>query len=442
MFVLCPHCQYLVSVNARTGRPPAVCPKCGQAMDVQAESQAPSEEVAPVEVAPVEVAPIEAAPIEAAPIEAAPVPETTAAPAEREPPAAQLSADAVIAAMAQKSPRKPRAKVPAEAKKPAPAPPVEKPARRKRTASKPAVVASPAPAPVPAKPKREPGPSLGTRIGAWAKSLKPKPKASPEPKKVAPVEPEPQIASVPPIEVATEVPTEVPTEVATLAPTPVETALATELPAIVVEPVRTAPPEPRPTPQPEPLPAVAPPPPKVTPPLARRAAAPSFARTRSGLRAAMPARWTSLAAIGGLVLLLALQLLLAQRDALAADQRWRPTIGALCGMLRCNVPAWREPDAFTMLSRDVRPHPDAAGTLQIDASFRNDARWPQAWPRLVVSLSDIDGRVLGTRAFTSKEYLGDSAGTQPTLAPGQTAAISLAVVEPAPGVVAFSFEFR
>ncbi|NUS61779.1 MAG: DUF3426 domain-containing protein [Lysobacter sp.] len=186
-----------------------------------------------------------------------------------------------------------------------------------------------------------------------------------------------------------------------------------------------------------------PPPPKVTPPLVRRGApAPSFARARSGLRAAMPARWQSIAAIGGLAVLLAVQLLLAQRDALAADARWRPTIGALCGMLRCSVPAWREPDAFTMLSRDVRPHPTAAGTLQIDASFRNDARWSQAWPRLVVSLSDIDGRVLGTRAFTPNEYLGDAAGTQPSLAPGQTAAISLAVVEPAPGVVAFSFEFR
>jgi len=117
-------------------------------------------------------------------------------------------------------------------------------------------------------------------------------------------------------------------------------------------------------------------------------------------------------------------------------------MSALCAVLQCALPAWRDPEAFTMLSRDVRPHPSAAGTLQIDASFRNDARWAQAWPRLVVSLSDIDGRVLGTRAFTAREYLGEVSATQTTLGPGQTAAISLAVVEPAPGVVAFSFEFR
>ena len=60
---------------------------------------------------------------------------------------------------------------------------------------------------------------------------------------------------------------------------------------------------------------------------------------------------------------------------------------------------------------------------------------------LVVSLSDIDGRIVGTRAFSAHEYLGAEV-TQNTLGPGQTAAISLAVVEPAPGIVAFSFDFR
>jgi len=48
---------------------------------------------------------------------------------------------------------------------------------------------------------------------------------------------------------------------------------------------------------------------------------------------------------------------------------------------------------------------------------------------------------VGTRAFSAREYLG-GAPTQNTLAPGQTAAISLAVVEPAPGIVSFGFEFR
>src|SRR5688572_33271799 len=29
MFVLCPHCHFLVGIDPRTGKPPAACPKCG-----------------------------------------------------------------------------------------------------------------------------------------------------------------------------------------------------------------------------------------------------------------------------------------------------------------------------------------------------------------------------------------------------------------------------
>ena len=185
------------------------------------------------------------------------------------------------------------------------------------------------------------------------------------------------------------------------------------------------------------------PPTTVSPRRTRAAAhAPSFLRNEArAAHSALPASWPRIAILAALALLLALQLLLAQRDVLARDARWRPAVDLACRALRCTLPPWRDPAAFTMLARDVRPHPTAPGTLQIAASFRNDARWAQAWPRLVLTLSDVDGRVVGARAFTAREYLG-APPTQNTLAPGQTAAISLSVVEPAPGVVSFGFEFR
>lgn len=187
-----------------------------------------------------------------------------------------------------------------------------------------------------------------------------------------------------------------------------------------------------------------PPPPGVVPthPLRRRTDAPSFARPQ----ATAPARrlsWRWPVAVAALSLLLVLQLLLAQRDVLARDARWRPAVAALCTVLRCSLPPWRDPAAFTMLSRDVRAHPAAPGALLIHASFRNDAPWPQPWPRVLLTLSNVDGRIVGARAFTAREYLeGDVAATQHELAPGQTAAIALAVVEPAPDIVAFNFDFR
>jgi hypothetical protein len=92
-------------------------------------------------------------------------------------------------------------------------------------------------------------------------------------------------------------------------------------------------------------------------------------------------RWIWVA-VAGLALLLGLQTLLADREQLAAQARWRPLVERLCGVFGCQVPAWREPAALTMLDRQVRPVPDMPGALQVQASFRNDARWAQPWPVL------------------------------------------------------------
>lgn len=168
---------------------------------------------------------------------------------------------------------------------------------------------------------------------------------------------------------------------------------------------------------------------------------PSFVRQRARPRVpAHTAKW-QWAALVALAALLAVQVLVADRARLAADANWRPAIVSLCAAAGCSVPTWHQPGAFAMLSRDVSPIPGTQGGLNVQATFRNDARWPQAWPVLLLSLSDADGRVLGSRAFSPKEYLG-AAATQTELAPGQSAQIALKLHEPNPDVVAFSFDFR
>lgn len=178
-------------------------------------------------------------------------------------------------------------------------------------------------------------------------------------------------------------------------------------------------------------------------PARARRVAPSFARTRRApaVATASGRRWPLPAAIGALTVLLALQWLLADRARLAADPSWRPVVVAACGLLRCSLPPWREPTAFALLERDVRPHPETAGALRITASFRNDAAWAQPWPEVVLTLSDIDDRPLGTRAFQPAEYLGSAPSTGLVEA-GDGAVIRMDVLEPGPGAVGFSFDFR
>ncbi|MCD7097898.1 DUF3426 domain-containing protein [Stenotrophomonas sp. MMGLT7] len=171
------------------------------------------------------------------------------------------------------------------------------------------------------------------------------------------------------------------------------------------------------------------------------AAAPSFLqRSRPAPRPRTPAwQWALLAT---LALLLVLQVLLADRARLAADAGWRPIVAALCDALGCRLPPWHEPQAFTMLGREVRPVPGVTGVLQVRASFRNDARWAQAWPQLQLSLTDADGRVIGSQAFAPAQYLGAAPPADALLAPGQSAQVTFRVREPSAGTEAFTFAFR
>jgi hypothetical protein len=178
------------------------------------------------------------------------------------------------------------------------------------------------------------------------------------------------------------------------------------------------------------------------PPTQTRAtrAAPSFARApRLAPAISRKRRVLETAAVGGLLLLLGVQLLLADRARLSADARWRPVVATLCGALGCTLPAWREPSAFRVVERDVRAH--GAQVLRVSARIRNDAHWAQPWPALQLTLSDAHGRAMATRIFQPREYLG-GAPAQSSLGAGQDVALSMDIVEPGPQAVAFTFDFR
>jgi hypothetical protein len=154
-------------------------------------------------------------------------------------------------------------------------------------------------------------------------------------------------------------------------------------------------------------------------------------------------RWQTIAPWGIAVVLaatLALQVLVADRVRLAADPAWRPRIVALCAALHCSVPEWREPAAFHVTAREVRPHPTAAGVLLVSATFRNDARFAQPWPRLQLALANPEGEALGLRRFKPAEYLG-GAPASPRIGAVQSATIALAVVDPGKRAVGFDLAF-
>lgn len=170
---------------------------------------------------------------------------------------------------------------------------------------------------------------------------------------------------------------------------------------------------------------------------------PLFAGSSEKIQAAAASNphWRIPSAIAGLTCLLLLQMLLADWIPLAADARWRPVLSTLCNTLGCSLPPWHEPQAFTLLERDVRADPLRSGVLHVTAGFRNDARWEQPWPSLLLTLSDVDGRVAGSRLLTPRDFQA-TGPTQKTLASGQSVRIAIDILEPTPQVVAFTFDFR
>ena len=175
---------------------------------------------------------------------------------------------------------------------------------------------------------------------------------------------------------------------------------------------------------------------------APRTRTPSFARKQTAADAAQRrTRRIEWSVVAALAVLLAVQSVVSDFDQLAGNAATRPWLQRTCALLRCTLPPWREPQALRLLQRDVRARPDRPGVLRISASFRNDARWAQPWPRLRVILSDANGRAIAARDFAAGEYLG-ATPVASGIASGQVAGVAVDVVDPSPRVTAFTFEFR
>ncbi|WIG56748.1 MAG: hypothetical protein OJF61_002536 [Rhodanobacteraceae bacterium] len=142
-----------------------------------------------------------------------------------------------------------------------------------------------------------------------------------------------------------------------------------------------------------------------------------------------------------LALVLAAQIAWASRVALVRDPTTQAQALRICARVDCRLPPIRDIAKLELLSRDIRPDPDAAGALAITATFRNDAPFRQSWPVVVVELTDLDNNVVAMRRFRPPEYMPDPARRAAGIAPGATAAVAFEVADPGKRAVSFHFGF-
>lgn len=127
------------------------------------------------------------------------------------------------------------------------------------------------------------------------------------------------------------------------------------------------------------------------------------------------ARASSRAAAGwwgllGFVLLvaLALQLTYFLRDYIALKiPAVRPALEMACAPLGCTLSLPKNAELMQIIGSDLQAEPANAGWLTLKLTLGNRAPYTQAWPVIVLTLTDARGQPQARRSFAPSEYLTD-----------------------------------
>ncbi len=167
---------------------------------------------------------------------------------------------------------------------------------------------------------------------------------------------------------------------------------------------------------------------------------PRLLRPRPPAEQARSSAWTVATAL--LAVLLLVQWGWHQRRQLAQDPDLRPWLERACALLGCQVPLSSELSQIRLVGRNIRPHPSVAGALIISATMQNQAPFPQPYPLVEITLSDLNGNKVAMRRFEPPEYLDDDAVPAAGMPPHLLLPLVFEVVDPGEDAVAFEFTFR
>ena len=190
-------------------------------------------------------------------------------------------------------------------------------------------------------------------------------------------------------------------------------------------------------------------PPETEPPAtAETAAEAEIPRRLRGSPMAGPERRSPWKIAGGLLLiLLLLAALLGQLalfrglDIVRYLPQARPWLEQFCRHAPCRLHARRDLDQIRILERDIRAHPQEKNALLITATIVNRASFPQPYPDMLVTLSDLTGGIVAERRFTPADYLGKLNSPFLLMKPGTPVHIRIGVRDPGRDAVNFEFRF-
>lgn len=154
-------------------------------------------------------------------------------------------------------------------------------------------------------------------------------------------------------------------------------------------------------------------------------------------------KMTWLYTLGGLLLLLTLsvQYIYFHREQFAVYPETRPLITGLCKITGCSVSPLRDLSAIKLLNHGIYSHPSTDKALIIKALIRNQAKFPQAYPTIELTLADLNDHKVALRRFGPGEYLSKQPAEESLMPVGENIPVHLQVIDPGQEAVAFEFEF-
>lgn len=151
-------------------------------------------------------------------------------------------------------------------------------------------------------------------------------------------------------------------------------------------------------------------------------------------------------AIAVLVMVLAGQFVYFKRAELAHNPRLKPWLEDMCAVLGqyvpCEIPPPRDLTALKLKERDVRSDPDTPDALLIKATMVNDAPFPQPFPTMRLSFSDINQQVVAERRFSPAEYLSRDIDVAAGMQTSVPVRVVLKIADPGEQAVNFEFNFE
>ena len=130
------------------------------------------------------------------------------------------------------------------------------------------------------------------------------------------------------------------------------------------------------------------------------------------------------------VLAIILQLAYFRFDHFSRVQPYRDFYAFACPIVGCTLPNLVDKKQIVTYNLVVQPHSDIENALAVDVMLLNKAEFEQAFPDLLLSFSDMDGKIKASRRFTPDDYLGGELAGKKIMPSKQPIHITLEIKDP------------